>query len=129
MKKNYDMDIEAAGAAAMTTKKGNALFTIFPYKKNSTWMFDDESRGLLMEPFVAGADTLLDKVCGGKHEITAIFSPTEFPDHDFVIEKTGGDESGTDYYCEKYNHKLWLCPALFCYITPAPAKLFVKISK
>jgi hypothetical protein len=120
MKKHYNASVKEPRA-------GNALFTIFPYKKNSTWMFDDETRGLVMEPFVAGADTLLDKVCNGKSEITAIFSPTEFKGYDFYIDKVEGDENGTDYFCEKYQHELWLCPALWAYINPSPSRLYVQI--
>lgn len=127
MKKHRDIDLGDSGGGA-PTKTGNALFTIFPYKKGNTWMFDDESRGIVMEPFVGGADTLLDKVCGGKSEITAIFSPTPFRDHQFVLEKVEGDEYGTTFRCPEYdNHEAWLCPALFAYLYPAPDKIYVQI--
>jgi len=41
----------------------NSIFTIFPYKESSSWVFDDERVGLYKEALVAGADLLLDKIC------------------------------------------------------------------
>jgi hypothetical protein len=38
----------------------NAIFVIKPYKWNGMWVFDDERVGLDKEPFVAGADTMID---------------------------------------------------------------------
>lgn len=120
MKKYYDILIDGP-------KSGNALFTVFPYKKNGGWYMDDESKGIILEPFVGGADTLLDVVANGKHELTAVFSNQPFKGYDFVAEKRGGDEFGTDYYSEKHNHEFWLCAVLFQYINPSPEKLYIQI--
>ncbi len=38
----------------------NSIFVINPYKWNGMWVFDDERVGLDKEPFVAGADTMID---------------------------------------------------------------------
>ena len=42
----------------------NSIFVIKPYKWNGMWVFDDERVGLDKEPFVAGADTMID---GNRH--------------------------------------------------------------
>lgn len=42
----------------------NALFNLNAYRKNNTWMFDDESRDIREEPFVAGADVVFDFMSG-----------------------------------------------------------------
>jgi hypothetical protein len=39
----------------------NTLNIISPYRYHGTWVFDDAQHGLLHEPFVAGADTLIDR--------------------------------------------------------------------
>lgn len=105
----------------------NSIYTIFPYKEKGVWMFDDEWKGINREPFVAGADTLLDEVCDGKEDIVAIFSQTPFKDFDFYINKVKEDEYGTTYFCEKFDHELWLCPALWVYLIPSPEKIYIKI--
>src|ERR1700680_940515 len=50
--------MRAQGAA--TGKKMNALSVIFPYRLEGVWVFDDTATGLVREPFISGADTILD---------------------------------------------------------------------
>jgi hypothetical protein len=38
----------------------NALFVILPYKLEGMWVFDDAATGLVREPFISGADKILD---------------------------------------------------------------------
>jgi hypothetical protein len=39
----------------------NTLNIISPYRHNGTWVFDDARHGLVREPFISGADTLIDR--------------------------------------------------------------------
>lgn len=108
-------------------KSNNSIFTIFPYKEGDQWVFDDESKGLVKEAFVAGADTLLDILTQGKDKATVIFSENSFPDHQLEVILKSTDETGSFYFSEKYQHELWLCPALFLYYPIAPKAIFIKI--
>ena len=111
----------------MKTKNNNSIYAIEVYKHKTMWVFDDERVGLAKEPFVAGADTLIDKLAGEKEKITLIFSTIPFPDHQIVIErKNTNPPAGTDYFCEALHHKLWLCPALNLYYPVSPEKLYVN---
>jgi hypothetical protein len=40
----------------------NVINVIAPYKHQGMWVFDDPRVGLVQEPFVAGADTIIDRV-------------------------------------------------------------------
>ena len=40
----------------------NAINIIAPYKYLGMWVFDDPRVGLVQEPFVSGADTMIDRV-------------------------------------------------------------------
>ena len=40
----------------------NAINVIAPYKHHGQWVFNDPRVGLAQEPFVAGADTWIDRV-------------------------------------------------------------------
>jgi hypothetical protein len=40
----------------------NAINVIAPYKHHGMWVFNDSRVGLVQEPFVAGADTVIDRV-------------------------------------------------------------------
>ena len=39
----------------------NALSVFHPYKYEGMWVFDDEKVGLVQEPFVFGAEGIIDK--------------------------------------------------------------------
>jgi uncharacterized protein DUF6717 len=114
----------------------NSIFSIEVYKHQGMWVFDDDRVGLVKEPFVAGADTLIDKLYLSVSRDTAsfmvvprltlIFSDQEFPSHKLMITKCEHElSSGTTYYCPLYNHDLWLCPALNLYYPVSPEIIYV----
>ncbi len=64
----------------------NAIMAIYPYKDSGLWVFDDERVGLDKEPFIAGADTLIDRaleakgIADGGNGFRLLFSAGQFPD-------------------------------------------------
>ena len=76
----------------------NAINVIAPYKHLGMWVFDDPRVGLTQETFVAGTDTMIDRVVAAipdaERGFTMIFSSTPFPGHQFRLEWRRGDESG-----------------------------------
>ena len=61
----------------------NAINVISPYKHNGLWVFDDARVGLMQEPFVSGADTLIDRMAADIADAASgfilIFASTPFP--------------------------------------------------
>ena len=107
--------------------KKNSIFTIIPHKLDGQWVFDDESTELYKEAFVAGADDLLEILSDGKDSVVMLFSEEPFPEYTVRIEYIGPELGGSNYFCEEYNHKLWLCSALFKYFEEAPKAIYIKI--
>ncbi len=114
--------------------KNNSILTITAYQHNGMWVFDDESVGLVKEPFVAGADIMCDRLSNGKPALTLIFSVIEFPGHKLVLDRVSGDsETGIDYItcpiddtCDHLGGLLiWLCPALNLYFPELPDTIYV----
>lgn len=104
----------------------NSIFSIEVYKHQGLWVFDDDRVGLVKEPFVAGADTLIDSLSKGNDRIVLVFSESPFPSQKLVIEQdTILSASGTNYVCKELNHKLWLCPALNLYYPISPLKIYI----
>jgi hypothetical protein len=108
----------------------NSLFVIVPYKYEGTWVFDDPAVGLRREPFIAGIDTMIDKIVAnipnaGKG-FCAVFSAAPFPGADFKLEWRREESGGNWYYCEKFSMEGWLCPALFKYFAEVPRAIYVK---
>jgi len=68
----------------------NAINVISPYKHHGMWVFDDARVGLVQEPFVAGADTMIDRVVAdipdADRGFTMIFSVTAFPGYQYRLD-------------------------------------------
>lgn len=109
----------------------NELHVIAPYKYHGMWVFDDPRVGLAQEPFVGGADTIIDlmtqeipQAAGG---FTMVFASYAFPGHRFQFECRGPQGSGTLYYSPDFQLEGWLCPALLRYFDRPPQCLFVQV--
>jgi hypothetical protein len=105
----------------------NAINVIAPYKHLGTWVFDDPRVCLSQEPFVAGADTMIDRVVAdipdAEHGFTLIFSITPIPGHQYRLDWKRGENGGNWYYAEQLEIEGWHCPALLKYFTEAPKHL------
>lgn len=109
----------------------NALFVIHPYKHQGTWVFDDESVGLVKEPFVSGIPEIIEEIVQDLKDpekgFRAIFSASPFPGYDLHLVQTREEFGGNWYRWEKGDKEGWLCPALFKYFKSAPKELYVKV--
>ena len=94
------------------------------------WVFDDPRVGLMQEPFVAGADSMIDRVVADIPDaelgFTMIFSSTRFPGHQYRLEWRREEAGGNWYYAPQLDMEGWLCPALLKYFPEAPQELFVQ---
>ena len=124
------------------SKPTNAIYTLDAYRHAGMWVFDDDSVGLVKEPFVAGADILFDHL-SGRHidgtntSVSIAFSTTPIPGHDVHAVLTGADGyDGHFYKVAKFvgdddmvAFPFWLCPALLKYYDTAPSDIYIKIAK
>jgi hypothetical protein len=109
----------------------NAINVIVPYRYLDMWVFDDTRVGLVAEPFVGGADTMIDRVTAhlpnASEGFVMVFSENEFPGHEFRLEWRRADRSGNVYYSSDLDAEGWLCPALLRYFPDRPSQLFVQV--
>jgi hypothetical protein len=93
--------VSCALIALTIGKKLNALSVIFPYRLEGVWVFDDAATGLVREPFISGADKILDvlteRIPDAANGCKIIFSTWPFPGYTarFVWIR---DEYGGDWY-------------------------------
>ena len=110
----------------------NAIFVIKPYKWNGMWVFDDERVGLDKEPFVGGADTMIDTaverkgIRNAEKGFVLVFSATPFPDADLELEWVREEMEGNVYRWPETGQEGWLCPALLRYFPEPPSKLYAQ---
>ena len=111
----------------------NAINVIAPYKHHGMWVFDDPRVGLVQEPFVAGADTMIDRVVAdipdAEHGFTMIFSGAPFPGHQYRLDWKREEGGGNWYYSPQLDMEGWLCPALLKYFPDPPKQLFVQTKR
>ena len=117
----------ASGRIAM-----NAINVIAPYKHLGMWVFDDARVGLSQEPFVAGADAMIDRVVAdipnADQGFTLIFAATPFPGHQYRLDWVRADEDGGNWYrSADLDMEGCLCPALFRYFDQAPKELYAQV--
>jgi hypothetical protein len=108
----------------------NALRVIHPYKYEGLWVFDDEKVGLLQEPFVSGADAVIDRMVAdipdAAEGFTLIFSDRPFPGYQGEFHWRREEFGGHWYYSPALDMEGWLCPALFKYFDLAPERLYAQ---
>jgi hypothetical protein len=109
----------------------NAIKVIRPYRAEGMWVFDDEAVGLSQEPFVGGADLIIDRLVGhipdAEHGFNLIFSADPFPGYQHQFEWRRAEMRGNWYFCADLNAEGWLCPALFRYFEAAPPMLYIEV--
>jgi len=111
----------------------NAINVICPYKYHGMWVFDDARVGLVQEPFVAGADTMIDRVVADIPDaakgFVMMFSAAPFPGHQYRLDWQRADGGGNWYHCEQLGMEGWLCPALLRYFGDPPEQLYVQVKR
>jgi hypothetical protein len=108
----------------------NSINVIVPYRWEGMWVFDDPRVELDKEPFVSGADDIIDlmvtdipSAADGFH---LIFSANPFPGSQFEFEWRREETGGNWYYVAALDKEGWLCPALFKYFDKAPDRIFAR---
>ena len=108
----------------------NSIFVIGPYRYLGMWVFDDPKMGLVQEPFVGGADSIIDEWVASIPNAGAgfrlIFSASPFPGYTLRLTWRRAELSGNIYFAEAFDREGWLCPALLKYFESAPAELYAK---
>ena len=110
----------------------NQINVIAPYMYEGLWVFDDSKKGLVQEPFVGGADTILDlltaSIPDAANGFRLLFSGSEFLGYQHKLTWRRTERSGNIYHSPELNLEGWLCPALLRYFDQAPAELFIQLS-
>ena len=113
-------------------QKVNALSVIFPYRLEGVWVFDDATKGVVREPFISGADKILDVLAehipNAADGFKIIFSAKPFPGYTTRFVWTRAEYGGNWYRWPEQQMEGWLCPALLKYFESPPKEIFVQVS-
>ena len=108
----------------------NSILCIAPYDHKGQWVFDDPEVGLVREPFVSGADVIIDKMVEQLENptdgFTLLFSTQPFPGFELELDWVRPELGGNWYVSNSLGMEGWLCPALFKYFESAPPKIYAQ---
>jgi len=110
----------------------NAVAVIFPYRLEGVWVFDDAAAGLIREPFISGADKILDALTecipDAANGVKIFFSARPFQGYTTRFVWTRTEYEGNWYRWPERQMEGWLCPALLKYFETPPKEIFVQAS-
>jgi hypothetical protein len=108
----------------------NVINVLMPYRFQGMWVFDDERTGLYREPFVSGADRMIDvlveDIPKAESGFRLIFSESPFPGFTVELRWQREEYGGNWYFSPAYDMEGWLCPALLKYFDRPPKNIYVK---
>src|SRR2546421_12589041 len=95
----------------------NAINLIVPYRYEGMWVFDDPRVGLDKEPFVSGADKMIDVLVGdipdAQKGFRMLFSSLPFPGYTWKLEWRRQEYGGNWYFSRDFKMEGWFGPGLF----------------
>ncbi len=108
----------------------NVIKVVHPYKDNGVWVFDDETAGLVKEPFVSGVPDIVERmvrdIAGAAYGFTLYFSDRPFKKCEAELIWVRGEYGGNWYRLSGADIEGWLCPALYCYFSAAPQRIYCR---
>ena len=111
----------------------NQIVVIKPYRWEGMWVFDDERVGLDKEPFVGGADTIIDAavvnngIRNADGGFLLLFSAGPFPGAEMELTWLRQEMGGNVYSWNGMEG--WLCPALMKYFTTPPKIIYAQLKE
>ena len=86
--------------------------------------------GLVQEPFVSGADVIIDRMTSqipnAEKGFRLLFSATPFPGFTAQLDWRRADLGGNWYYSRDLDSEVWVRPALFKYFDAPPKTIYAK---
>ena len=111
----------------------NSIMVINPYRYGDMWVFDDDQVGLVREPFVAGADKMIDRMVvtipNAESGFSLLFSAQPFPGYQIKLDWQRPEYGGNWYYSAELDMEGWLCPALLKYFDEAPKAFYAQFKE
>ena len=105
------------------------IMTIYPYKYEGLWVFDDPYMRLEKEPFVLRDDDIIDMMVlplkNADDGLKLLFSKTDFDGSQHILTRLFSDDGGWHYLHKDSGMQGWLSPALFKYFNDAPEILYL----
>jgi len=112
---------------------GNSIHRVLVWAVDGFWVYDDSSFGVKQQPFVFGADLILEKMAaqvkGVGDRLNIVFSSIPFPGSEFCLGFVREETEGFVYRWEEKNLQGWLSPSLRNYFPEPPPKIYLQLMR
>ncbi|HWH38556.1 MAG TPA: DUF6717 family protein [Usitatibacter sp.] len=106
------------------------IHSIEPFRYHGLWVFSDAALDLHQEPFVSGADVMIEKLVRGvpdaDHGFVLLFSAAPFPGYQVHLEWLRSQSGGYWYRSKELREEGWLTGALLKYFPEPPPHIYVQ---
>ena len=110
---------------------GNSIHRVLVQAVDGLWVYDDASFGVREQPFVFGADLILEKMAaqveGIGDRLNLVFSSIPFPGSEFCLGFVREETEGFVYRWEEKNLQGWLSPSLRNYFPEPSPKIYLQL--
>jgi len=110
---------------------GNSIHRVLVRAVDGLWVYDDPSFGVQEQPFVFGANLILekmvDRVEGIRDRLNLVFSSIPFPGSEHCLEFVREETEGFVYRWEDEKLQGWMSPSLRNYFPDPPPKIFLQL--
>jgi len=110
---------------------GNSIHRVLVRAVDGLWVYDDASFGVKEQPFVFGADLIIDKMVAGmegvQDQVNVLFSGIPFPGSEYCLEFLREETKGFVYRWQDHNLQGWMSPTLRNYFPDPPPKIFLQL--
>ncbi len=110
---------------------GNSIHRVLVRAVDGLWVYDDASFGVKEQPFVFGADLILEKMVaqveGEGDQLNLVFSSVPFPGSEFCLGFVREETEGFVYRWEEKNLQSWLSPSLRNYFPEPAPKIYLQL--
>lgn len=106
----------------------NSIIVIHPEKVQDVWIFSDEKRGIIDEPFVMGIPEIIESLLNGEEKCTMYASDNPFPGSK-KLTLIKEDYNGGWYRFGETKMEGWLCPVVQIYFGCVPKEIYFDIKQ
>ena len=101
------------------------------YQKGQAWMFDDQEKGLIQEPFVGDTTGLIDAftsvIPNAKNGFYLFFADTPFKGYNSRLTHLRTEDGWSEYVLADNKTNAQLCPNLMKYFDSPPRRIYFAV--
>jgi len=102
---------------------------LYAFRTESGWAYDDPRVPIENEPFVDGAELIIEHLLANPHADRAVLRFSDREEYPHVLEYLEDHAGGATYLLRGTGMKGWLCVHLFDYFDTPPKRISISVTE